>query len=96
MEQIAAILLLVGCNAEMSSCKEVPLPEPIQASLSACEAARPLAMRMAGASDPKIFSTCVPVEPGKNPHAVSLAWALTRGGDLAVELGEPKNLVAAR
>ena len=96
MEQIAAILLIVGCNAEMSSCREVPLPEPIQASLSACEAARPLAMRMAGAGDSKVFSTCVPIEAGENPHSVSLAWALTRGGNLAVQVGEPKNLVAAR
>ncbi len=96
MEQIAAILLIVGCNAEMSSCREVPLPEPIQASLSECEMARPLAMRMAGTGEPKIFSTCVPVSSGQNPRSVSIAWALTRGGDLAVELGEPKNLVAAR
>jgi len=96
MEQIAAILLLVGCNAELSSCKEVPVLEPIQASMAACETSRPLAMRMAGAGEPRIFSTCVPVTSGQNPQSVSLAWALTRGGHLAVELGETSNLVAAR
>jgi hypothetical protein len=96
MEQIAAVLLLVGCNTELSTCREIPVPEPIQASLAACESARPLAMRLVGAGEPKLFATCVPLESAKSGQSVSLAWALTRGGQLSVELGDSPNLVAAR
>ncbi|WP_427023757.1 hypothetical protein ACP4J4_14730 [Aureimonas ureilytica] len=96
MEQIAAVLLLVGCNAEMSTCREIPVPEPVQVSMDACETARPLAMRLAGAGETKLFSTCVPMASAKGKSSVSLAWALTRGGQLSVELGDSNNLVAAR
>ncbi len=96
MEQIAAVLLLVGCNAELSTCREVPVPEPIQVSLETCEAQRPLAMRMAGWEDAKLFSTCVPMASASGKSSVSLVWALTRSGQLSVELGDSGNLVAAR
>lgn len=96
MEQIAAVLLLVGCNAELSTCREIPVPEPIHASLASCETARPLAMRLIGAGEAKLFSTCVPLDSAKTKESVSLAWVLTRGGQLSVELGDSRNLVATR
>ncbi|WP_062111972.1 hypothetical protein [Aureimonas sp. AU40] len=96
MEQIAAVLLLVGCNAELSTCREIPVPQPVQVSIASCEAARPLAMRLAGAGEAKLFSTCVPMDSAKAQQSVSLAWALTRSGQLTVELGDSPSLVATR
>ncbi len=96
MEQVAALLLIVGCSADQSTCREVPVPEPMYRSVEACEAQKPLAMRLAGSQEPRLFSTCVTFDQTKGQESAELTWALTRGGELTVEIGKPRSLVATR
>ena len=96
MEQVAALLLIVGCNADSSSCQEIPVPTPIYQSIRECETARPLTMRMSGAEQNELFARCAPIESNLEDKPVTIAWTISKGGELSVELKDAANLVASR
>ncbi len=96
MEPIAALMLLVGCNADLSSCTEVPVPTPIYASASDCDRALPLEMRMAGTGDAQLLGRCTPVDRSSLDRGAGIEWAVNRSGALAVALTDETAVVASR
>lgn len=88
MDTLAALMLLVGCNADLSSCTEVPVPSPVYASASACERALPMEMRFAATGDRRMIGSCTAVDEAALERAASVEWAVNRAGRLAVALVE--------
>lgn len=81
MEQIAAILLLLGCSDDGRVCTEL---HPRQANFdteASCEAAVPDALRMAGEENPLALAKCVPFEPLADGQ-VDIVWHLNDRGEL--------------
>ena len=96
MEPIAALMLLVGCNADMSSCTEVAVPTPIYASADECEAALPLEMRMSGTGDLRLLGSCTGVDRAALDRSSHVEWAVNRSGRLTVALADETAVVAQR
>lgn len=96
MEQIAAIMLLVGCSPNNTACHEIPVPTPIYQSVEACKAELPLAIRMSGASGSQVLGSCSGVDSAMLEQSATIDWAVSRGGELQVAVKAAPNLVASR
>ncbi len=96
MEHVAALLLIVGCSPDSTVCREIPVPQPIYRSMEACEAAKPLAVRLTGTFDTRVMASCAGLTQADLDGSASVEWAVNRAGRLTVALGEAPQLVAAR
>lgn len=96
MEHVAALLLIVGCSPDSSVCTEIPVPQPIYRSIEACEAAKPLALRLTGTFDQRVMGSCTGLTEAELDGSASVEWAVNRAGTLAVELTDAPQLVASR
>jgi len=79
MEQLAAILLIVGCSEDLTSCQQVPAPVPIYASAAECEASLPDAVGGQIDGFPQILARCVTTE---EPQGTRLTWNVSTEGHL--------------
>jgi len=79
MEQLAAILLIVGCSEDLASCQQVPAPVPIYASAEECEASLPDAVGSQIDGFPQILAKCVTTE---QPQGTRLRWNVSTEGHL--------------
>lgn len=96
MDQLAALLLIVGCTSDSAVCTEIPAPTPVYRSVAECEAAKPLAVRLTTTYDQRVLATCHGVAPAMLDSATSVDWAVSRAGNLTVALTSEPNLVASR
>jgi hypothetical protein len=82
MEHIAALLLIVGCSADLRNCSELPAPVPIYETYEECEANRtPTLSAFAGLRD-KVFAQCVYVDPAMEEEDAELFWDIGANGEL--------------
>jgi len=79
MEQLAAILLLIGCSDDLGTCRQVPAPEPIYSSMIDCEATLPDAVGRQVDNFPQILAQCL---PANDPEASRVAWNISPEGHL--------------
>lgn len=79
MEQLAAILLIVGCSEDLAACQQVPAPLPIYASANECEAALPEAIGGHVDGFSQILARCVTTE---EPQRTRLTWDVSTEGHL--------------
>lgn len=98
MEQITALLLIVGCSDDLAVCTEVPAPAPLYASVAQCEEVLPPAMRRQMHDFPQILGKCVPVDPALGEMEAEIVWEITPRGHLiaSVEPGTDYSLAARR
>ena len=96
MEQIAAIMLLVGCSADNSVCTEIPVPTPIYRSVAECEAQMPFEIRMSDTFDNRVLGACKAVDHTIFEQSASIDWAVSRSGQLQVEISAEPSMVASR
>ena len=51
MEHIAALLLIVGCSADMKECRELPAPTPIFETSQECDSELPAVLQQLGGAN---------------------------------------------
>lgn len=96
MEHVAAFMLLVGCNSDVSVCQEIPVPVPAYETVEQCNRDLPLQIRLSGSSDRTILGACKAVEPEVFEQSASIDWSVSQAGQLSIEFdGEPQ-MVASR
>jgi hypothetical protein len=79
MDQLAAILLIIGCSDDLGTCRQVPVAEPVHASVMECEARLPDAMADQIGDFPQILAQCL---PANDPQAVRVEWNVSPEGHL--------------
>lgn len=86
MEHLVAIMLLVGCSADGSTCTEIPVPTPSYSSVAECQSELGLQMRLSGTYDNRVLGACKAVDEALLEESVTVAWAVNGGGRLLVEI----------
>lgn len=96
MEHIAAFMLLVGCNADASVCKEIPVPVAAYEDQAECDQDLSLQLRLSDTSDAKVYGTCKQVDESVFEESATLDWTIGRNGKLIVTFDAEPQIVAAR
>lgn len=96
MEHIAAFMLLVGCNADASVCKEIPVPVAAYENEEECGMDLALQIRMSGTSDEKVYGACKSVDEDVFEQSATVDWTISRSGQLVVTFDAEPQIVAAR
>lgn len=86
MDHLVAVMLLVGCSADGTACAEVPLPTPIYSSIEECRSDLAMQLRFASSSDDRLLGSCAAVDEALLEQSATVEWAVSRGGDLLVEV----------
>jgi hypothetical protein len=96
MEHIAAFMLLVGCNADASVCKEIPVPVAAYEDQAECDQDLALQIRLSGTADEKVYGACKSVDEEVFEQSASVDWTISRSGKLLVTFDAEPQIVAAR
>lgn len=96
MEAVAAFMLLVGCNADASTCQEIPVPIAAYKSAGECQQELALQIRLSGAAVDKVYGACKAIYEEAFERSATIDWSVTRSGKLLVTLGGEPQIVASR
>lgn len=77
MEHIAALLMIVGCSPDLAECRELPAPVPLYQTREECDAALPAASTAMEGRAPRVYATCVYVDPALEYVDAELVWDVT-------------------
>jgi hypothetical protein len=94
MEHIAALLLIVGCSADLAECRELPAPVPIFETAEECDAAMPRAFAGYEGTHAHVVARCVPVDPAMEEADAELVWEVGEDGSLVARV-EPTAVMVA-
>lgn len=94
MEHIAAILLLVGCSADLKDCRELPVPTALYETDECANDVAP-ALRSAAGLYPRLFATCVMLDPALEEENAEIVWDIGRDGKLHASVEPASTLIAA-
>lgn len=86
MEHIAALMLLVACPEDLSSCSEIPAPEAYYQSMDECENALDPAMRRASQNHPQLYGQCAEIGPELAEADAEIIWDIASDGNLYVSV----------
>ncbi|BDA85882.1 hypothetical protein Sa4125_34240 [Aureimonas sp. SA4125] len=96
MEHIAAFMLLVGCNADASVCKEIPVPVAAYEDQAECGRDLALQMRLSGTDDIKVYGVCKDVNEDVFEQSANIDWSISKAGRLIVTFDAEPQIVASR
>jgi hypothetical protein len=96
MEHVAALMLLVGCNADASICKEIPVPVAAYEDFAQCDSDLSLQLRLAISDENHVYGTCTTVTEDVFEQSATLDWTISSNGKLRVTFDAEPQLVAAR
>ncbi|KQT53674.1 hypothetical protein ASG43_17710 [Aureimonas sp. Leaf454] len=96
MEHIAAFMLLVGCNADASSCHKLPVPIAAYESTDECQQELGLQIRLGGAGQEKVYGACKEIDEEVFEQSETIDWSVTRSGKLLVTFDAEPQIVASR
>jgi len=82
METAAFLLLVIGCNDDLSRCTELPAPAPAYAAAEECENVLPSEMRRHMQQFPQILAKCVAFDQALEEEDAQLTWRIDGNGDL--------------
>lgn len=86
MEQLAAVMLIVGCNADAATCTEVPVPSVFYSSVAECRAELPMQMRFSASQDDRLFGACEAFDEALLDQSATIEWTVNRAGELRIEV----------
>jgi hypothetical protein len=86
MEHIAALLLIIGCSGDLKQCSELPAPVPLYETTQECDTALPFSLNEAQGKRPRVFATCVFVDPAMEEENGQLTWDVTPEGKLTASV----------
>lgn len=86
MEHIAALLLIIGCSADLADCRELPAPVPIFETAEECDAELPRAFAGYEGTRPHVVARCVAVDPAMEEADAELVWDVRPDGSLVASI----------
>ena len=89
MEHIAALLLIIGCSADLGECRELPAPAPLFETVEECDEALPAGLGSASGGYPRLFAQCVFVDPALEEEDAELVWDVRPNGTLEASINFP-------
>lgn len=85
MSQVAAVLFLLACPADLNECREATAPQPIYESISACS--RDLTAHLTISMDGRqLLGTCVAVDPAMFMEDAEIVWDVSSDRQLTAEV----------
>lgn len=95
MEHIAALLLIIGCSDDLRNCTEIPAPVALYETVEDCDAVLSGFRSVAEGTSPRVFATCVDVDPALAEEDLELTWDVTEANGLSASIGVPELQVAS-
>lgn len=94
MEHIAALLLVIGCSGDLGDCRELPVDVPIFETREECQSELQAVRNKDIDAAPRVFATCVNVDPALVYDDAELVWDVTEPGRIEAALERPDVTVA--
>ncbi|CAG1013534.1 MAG: hypothetical protein F9K19_17705 [Rhizobiaceae bacterium] len=94
MEHIAALLLIVGCSADLAECRELPAPVPVFETAEECDAELPRASLGYDGAYPHVVARCIAVDPAMEEADAELVWDVRSDGSLVASIETAGVMVA--
>lgn len=95
MEHIAALLLIVGCSADLADCRELPAPVPIFETAEECDVELTRAFNGYAGSYPHVLASCVAVDPAMEEADAELVWEVRKDRTLVASIEAAGAMVAS-
>ena len=89
-------MLLVGCNADASICKEIPVPVAVYEDVSECSQDLALQIRLSDPTLDKVYGACKAVDEDVFEESANIDWTISRSGQLLVTFDAEPQIVASR
>ncbi|KQZ80867.1 hypothetical protein ASD64_11280 [Mesorhizobium sp. Root157] len=82
MEHIAALLLIVGCSADLSQCRELSAPVTIFETAEECAATQTYSLRALSGQAERVLGKCIALDPALEEDYAELFWSIGPDGKL--------------
>lgn len=86
MEQLVAIMLMIGCADDYSVCRTIPHSNQEYASAEMCNTALKKKVFNASENVPLVLGKCVTVDVGRISGKSEISWAVSWQGDLLARI----------
>ena len=93
-EDIAALLLVIGCSDDLSQCRELPAPVSIFETKEDCDQQLPDSLGAFTGQFEQLYAQCLSVDPAMEDEDTELVWEVHPDGTLfaAVEAAPPPEI----
>jgi hypothetical protein len=93
-EDIAALLLVIGCSDDLSQCRELPAPVSIFETKEDCDQQLPDSLGAFTGQFEQLYAQCLSVDPAMEDEDTELVWEVHRDGTLiaSVEAAPPQEI----
>ena len=93
-EDIAALLLVIGCSDDLSQCRELPAPVSIFETKEDCDQQLPDSLGAFTGQFEQLYAQCLSVDPAMEDEDTELVWEVHPDGTLfaAVEAAPPQEI----
>jgi hypothetical protein len=93
-EDIAALLLVIGCSDDLSQCRELPAPVSIFETKEDCDQQLPDSLGAFTGQFEQLYAQCLSVDPAMEDEDTELVWEVHPDGTLfaAVEAVPPPEI----
>ena len=94
VEDIAALLLIVGCSDDLSQCRELPAPVSIFETKEGCDQQLPESLGAFTGQFEQLYAQCLSVDPAMEDEDAELVWEVHPDGTLvaSVEVAPPQRV----
>ena len=93
-EDIAALLLVIGCSDDLSQCRELPAPVSIFETKEDCDQQLPDSLGAFTGQFEQLYAQCLSVDPAMEDEDTELVWEVHPDGTLfaSVEAAPPQEI----
>ena len=93
-EDIAALLLVIGCSDDLSQCSELPAPVSIFETKEDCDQQLPDSLGAFTGQFEQLYAQCLSVDPAMEDEDTELVWEVHPDGTLiaSVEAASPQEI----
>ena len=93
-EDIAALLLVIGCSDDLSQCRELPAPVSIFEMKEDCDQQLPDSLGAFTGQFEQLYAQCLSVDPAMEDEDAELVWEVHADGTLfaSVEAVPPQEI----
>ena len=93
-EDIAALLLVIGCSDDLSQCRELPAPVSIFETKEDCDQQLPNSLGAFTGQFEQLYAQCLPVDPAMEDEDTELVWDVHPDGTLiaSVKAAPPQEI----